>query len=95
MKLTGILIKAGEKILCPKCLMEIYVVTQDLKYGDKIASAYFESIQNRASPPPNSLAISKCCKVSWMLEGSLFTNRGWIPYIPSLYRVSPPKIEPK
>jgi hypothetical protein len=93
MKLSGILIRAGEKIICPKCLSELYRVTQDLHYGEMVKSAYFESIETKEHPKERSAAISKCCKIPWMTEGSLFTSRGWIPYIPSLYRVSPPKIE--
>lgn len=75
-------IESGDKILCPRCYKHVYTASQDLRYGDTVKARHFEATEGVPQLVDHQAAMTVCCGVAWMINGSLHTNKGWMPYDP-------------
>lgn len=86
------IIKAGDKIHCPKCLKPLYTIILDIFRNWKIKAEYFNPQPNVPEIKNGQRPLCPFClksreeipleKITWFQNGALFTQHGWVPHNP-------------
>lgn len=89
---TPPIVKAGDKVSCPRCKKPLYTVMTNLYRGQQIKAEYFNPERYIPSVVENTRAICPTCvkleeeikleDICWCLNGAIHTTEGWKPYNP-------------
>lgn len=70
------MLKAGTKIICPKCNGVISTLGRDIYPGD--SPGYRDMVfPNGYQPKYGELVLSPCCKATYSIHGKVYTEKGW------------------